>query len=131
METLSCTVRCVSVAVNINQLASEINRQLSLFANQTEETVQQVAEKTAQEGVEKLKVSSPKKTGDYAKSWTYRKVKGKFIVHNKDHYRLTHLLEKSHALRNGGRSRAQPHIKPVEQQMIRDFEADLRRGLSR
>ena len=116
---------------SIGNLAAEINRQLALYANQTDETVQRIAEKTAQEGVEKLKVKSPKDTGDYAKSWTYRKVKGKFVVHNKEHYRLTHLLEKSHALRDGGRSQAQPHIKPVEQQMIRDFEADLRRGLSR
>lgn len=116
---------------SIGNLAAEINRQLALYANQTDETVQQIAEKVAQEGVEQLKAKSPKDTGDYAKSWTYRKVKGKFVVHNKNHYRLTHLLEKSHALRNGGRSRAQPHIRPVEQQMIRDFEDELRRGLNR
>ena len=121
---------------SIGQLAAEINRQLALFANQTEETVQQVAEKTAQDGVAELKVKSPKKNGHYAESWTYKKVKltkgrgVKFVVHNKEHYRLTHLLEKSHALRDGGRSLAKPHIKPVEQQMIQDFEDELRRGLS-
>ena len=119
---------------NIAQLAAEINRQLALFANQTGEKVQEIAEKTAQDGVAELKVESPKDTGDYAKSWTYKKVtrgKGsKFVVHNKDHYRLTHLLEKSYAKRNGGRSTPQPHIKPVEQQMIQEFEDELRRGLS-
>ncbi|MFJ7950775.1 HK97 gp10 family phage protein [Lysinibacillus sp. NPDC096418] len=115
---------------SIGQLAAEINRQLALYANQTDETVQQIAEKTAREGVEELKVKSPKDTGEYAESWTYKKVRGKFVVHNKKHYRLTHLLEKGHAKVNGGRVAAQPHIKPVETQMVRDFEDELRRGLS-
>ena len=121
---------------NIAQLAAEINRQLALFANQKGEKVQEIAEKTAQDGVAELKVKSPRDTGNYAESWTYKKVKltrgrgSKFVVHNKDHYRLTHLLEKSYALPSGGRSTAQPHIKPVEQQMIQDFEDELRRGLS-
>lgn len=119
------------MATSIRDMAAEINRQLALYANQTNETVQKTAEQVANEGAEKLKVESPKNTGDYAESWTYKKVKGKFVVHNKDHYRLTHLLEKSHALRDGGRSQARPHIKPVEMQMISDFEDDLRRGLSR
>lgn len=116
--------------MDISQLAAEINRQLELYANQTDETVQAIAEKVANDGAELLKVESPKNTGDYAKSWRVKKVNKKFVVHNKDHYRLTHLLEKSYALRNGGRSTAQPHIKPTEQKVIVDFESELRRGLS-
>ena len=121
---------------NIAQLAAEINRQLALFANQKSEKVQEIAEKMAQDGVAELKVKSPRDTGDYAESWTYKQVKltkgrgVKFVVHNKDHYRLTHLLEKSYAKQNGGRSTPQPHIGPVEQQMIQGFEDELRRGLS-
>lgn len=117
---------------NVNNLAAEINRQLALFANQTDETVQQIAEKVANDGAELLKAESPKSPGggDYAKNWTVKKVKGKFVVHNKEHYRLTHLLEKGHAKVGGGRVDAQPHIKPVETKMIVDFEDELRRGLS-
>lgn len=121
------------MAINVNNLAVEINRQLALYANQTDEKVQQIAEKVTDDGVDKLKVSSPKSPGGgkYAGSWTKKKVGKRFVVHNKKHYRLTHLLEKGHAKVNGGRVAAQPHIKPVEQKMIRDFENELRRGLSR
>jgi hypothetical protein len=56
-----------------------------------------------------LKEKSPKRTGKYAKGWrsTVRKesaVGAEVVVHNKI-YRLTHLLEKGHAKRGGGKSR--------------------------
>lgn len=116
--------------MDINGLAAEINRQLALYANQTDEKVQETAKKIAEEGAQKLREVSPKRTGRYASGWTFKKFKGSYVVHNKTHYRLTHLLEKSHALRNGGRSNPQPHIKPVERQMIEDFELELRRALT-
>lgn len=116
----------------IGDLAAEINRQLALYANQTEESVQQISEKVARDGVEMLKIESPKSPGggDYAKSWRYKKVGKVFIIHNKEHYRLTHLLEKGHAKVNGGRVAARVHIAPVEVKLIDKFEDELRRELT-
>ena len=120
------------MATDINNLAAEINRQLALYARQTEETVDVIAEKVANDGVELLKANSPKSPGGgkYARSWTQKKVGKKFVIHNKKHYRLTHLLEKGHAKVNGGRVAARVHIAPVEDRVIDEFEADLRRELS-
>lgn len=62
-------------------------------------------------------------SGDYSKDWTKdvfpkERLKVKMVVHNLDHYRLTHLLENGHVSRNGtgrtfGRVPAYPHIAPV------------------
>jgi len=119
------------VAININGLASEINRQLALYARQTEETVEIITEKVTNDGVELLKANSPKSPGGgkYASSWTSKKVGKKVIIYNKK-YQLTHLLEKGHAKINGGRVGARVHIKPVEDKMIEEFEDELVRGLS-
>lgn len=120
------------MATDIGSLAAEINRQLALYAHQTDQSVQRISEEIATEGVEMLKVESPKSPGggDYAKSWTVKKVGKVFVVHNKDHYRLTHLLEKGHAKVNGGRVDARVHIAPVEDKMVEKFEDELRRELT-
>ena len=87
-----------------------------------------IYEQAARESGQVLRTHSPKKYGDYQKGWSVKPyTEGKnrgFIVYNRDHYQLTHLLEKGHAKRNGGRVRAIPHIRPVE-------EAEIRKVLDR
>lgn len=109
------------MAININQLANEINRQLAQYTNALSEDVEKVAQKVAKDGVKTLKLRSPKLTGSYAKGWRAKKVKGKWIVHNATDYQLTHLLEKGHAKAGGGRVVAKVHIEPIEQEMISEF----------
>lgn len=65
-----------------------------------------------------LRENSPKKTGEYAKGWTYtvkETAPGSFtgVVYQKNKPGLTHLLEKGHAKRNGGRVAGIPHIEPA------------------
>lgn len=72
----------------------------------------------AAEAAQLLRAKSPRRFGGYAKGWAFKPynagpVKG-FVVYNRDHYQLTHLLEKGHAKRGGGRVRAIKHIQPVE-----------------
>ena len=43
------------------------------------------------------------------------------VLYNAKYYNLTHLLEKGHPLRSGGRARAFPHIKPVEEELNDKF----------
>lgn len=122
----------MAVGIGITDFANELNRQLRMYANHTDETMDEVAKQVAKDGVKRLKATSPRspKGGDYAKGWAVKKVKGKYVVHNKKHYRLTHLLEKGHATVDGGRTRKFVHIKPTEDEMIAEFENGLRRGLS-
>ena len=111
--------------ISIDSMADEIMRELEEYANVTTENVKKGTKKVAKKAVLELQASSPKNSGDYAKSWKSK------ITNETSHsitstiyagdgqYRLTHLLEKGHAKRGGGRVEGTPHIAPVEK-MCRD-----------
>lgn len=104
------------------------------YGEQARQALEESAESVAKETVQELKETSPKKRGVYGKGWRVKKEPGKsgrtkFVVHNANQAGLTHLLERGHALRGGGRARAFPHIKPAEQNAIKRFEEVLRSKL--
>lgn len=103
----------------------QMKKILDQYIEETEKEVDAIAEELADKGVETLRATSPKKTGKYAKSWKKRvevtaSGSKEFVIHNTQ-AGLTHLLERGHALHQGGRARAFPHIGPVEQQIIQEF----------
>lgn len=127
-------------SISINELAEEVMKALNEYKDATEKDFEEIAKAIAREGTKKLKATSPKgkgsRKGHYADGWGvsyFRKGNGKFqfVVHNKKKPRLTHLLEKGHALNRGGRARAFVHIKPVEEWCNAEFErrveAELRK----
>lgn len=110
------------MASNANDLAREINRLLAQYSDSVLENVDAVAKEVAKEGVAMLKARSPKLTGSYRKGWRVKKVKKKYVIHNKTDYQLTHLLEKGHAQVGGGRVAPKVHIAPVEQELIEELQ---------
>ena len=74
----------------------------------------------SKEAVQKLKNTSPRQTGSYAKGWGAKK-QGEMdvVVYNRTDAPLTHLLENGHVVRNKkgtyGRTHGIKHIAPVEE----------------
>lgn len=114
-------------------LEKELGEILGEYVEQVGEKTDKILKAVARDTANDLKSSSPKDKGDYAKSWSVKTVKSgrlsSYVVHNKKHYRLTHLLENGHAKRNGGRVAARVHIKPAETKGIKEaierLEAEL------
>ena len=120
---------------SIDDLTAEVMQGLSEYAELTDKAMKKAVRKTATTVKNEISANAPKKTGRYQKSWTAKKVKEnshtlEMTVHSKDRYQLTHLLEKGHALRNGGRSRAFPHIAPAEEHGAELLEDLIRKELS-
>lgn len=90
--------------------------------------MQEAVKEVAKESAKKLRATSPKgKSGDYAKNWKSKIENGRITVQatvygDKPTYSLAHLLEHGHATRNGGRTGAIEHIKPVEEWAIKEAE---------
>lgn len=106
--------------IQIGMILDEYNEEVVKATNKAILSVSKKAVNT-------LKATSPRKTGEYASSWASRKggtsihgIEGRVIYNKKG--QLTHLLEKSHLIRNGKGTygRTSPghgqvvHIKPVE-----------------
>ena len=90
------------------------------------ETVQRVTNELAKEGLSKVKAASPvsgksPKRSAYRSGWRKKVIASRIgasaTIYNEKYPGLVHLLEKGHALRNGGRSSAQPHVAPVQDWM--------------
>ena len=123
--------------IKIDQLASEIAKELSKFSQEVVEKVNISSEKVGKAAVKQLKQTSPKRYGNYAKSWTMKTEPEvgqphKRIVHAKaPHYRLTHLLEHGHAKVGGGRVEGRPHIRPAEEMVIEKFVKEVEEAIKR
>jgi hypothetical protein len=98
-----------------------------------DEALGKCIDKVSKESVQKLKNTSPKKTGDYAKSWSIKRGKGnERVVYNKQ-YQLTHLLENGHVIVNAkgtyGRTNGIKHIAPVEEWASEELPREIEREL--
>jgi hypothetical protein len=124
-------------SIDINRLAAQIANELATYSQDVVEKVDTSSDKVGKAAVRKLKQISPKKSGDYAKSWTMKTQSevgqpNKRIIHvKKPHYRLTHLLEFGHAKVGGGRVPGKPHIRPVEEEVIREFTREVEEAIRR
>lgn len=111
----------MSKKVSIDDLSKAILEELKNYEGVTEEAAWKGVSDTSQTALKKLRSAHPAGSGEYGswdkynRGWTVMKTKRdkKATIHNATDYRLTHLLEKGHAKRNGGRTRAFPHIAPV------------------
>ena len=116
-----------SVSIQMREILDE-------FSDKVNEVLEKSADTVSREAVDRLHNTSPRKSGDYARGWTVNKESAKeVIVHNSDHYQLTHLLENGHVIRNKkgtyGRAPAHKHIKPVETWANKEFQRVIEEGI--
>ncbi len=108
--------------IHADALATTIAESLRTYTDDVKHGIADAVRTTAKETAVVLRKTSPEMTGEYAKSWTFRTLwPGHAVVYAKL-YQLTHLLEKGHAKRGGGRVRAYPHIGVAEDFAIQQVE---------
>ena len=112
-----------------DKISKTVDSILKEFGINVSNEIQEAVDEVGKEAVKKLKASSPKNTGPYARGWKYKKMASKngnheSLVYNSSGW-LTHLLEHGHPIvRNGvvcGRAKAYPHIEPVESWVQSEF----------
>lgn len=126
--------------IRVDELVDAVMRELDDFGGYVTNTaIRNTVKRTSEEAVKELHSTSPRRTGEYAASWSAepsgrpKAEQYSEIVYSEDpHYRVTHLLEKGHRKRGGhGRVAAIPHIGPVEEGLGEKIEKFLREEVSK
>lgn len=134
----------------VDGLTKEIMELMTEYANDVSADLKDEIDKVAKETVKEVKKKAPARKGgkarsyksgksyapgSYRKSWTSRTVEESAVKKKRTvyagQYQLTHLLEKGHVKRGGGRVEGIPHIGPAEQMAIKSLEHGLKERLSR
>lgn len=122
--------------IPIDRLSAEINKILTEYGEEVQQNVDEAAAKVTKAGVRAIRSNASGTfggSGKYAKGWTSKFEKGRMssqgIIYNGAVPGLPHLLEHGHANRNGGRTAGRPHIAPVEQKLIEDFEKKVKAAI--
>lgn len=129
----------MSKKVSVDNLAKEISKTLVEYIGVTEAAATSGVDETAKKALSQLRNAHPAGSEEYGswneynRGWTVKKTKRDktATIHNKDHYQLTHLLEKGHAKVNGGRTRALQHIAPVADMCDTELLNNIRRQIER
>ncbi len=105
--------------ITVDELADVINEGLQEYVDLANNEVKSAVKKSASAVRKQISGTAPVKTGRYAKSWKVKTTAESSnlleqTVYSPTRYMLSHLLEKGHAKRGGGRVRAIPHIAPAE-----------------
>ena len=110
--------------ITLDNFSRAILSEIENYCDETIDTVNKVIDEVANETYDDLRTNPkvPKRGGDYAKSFKIKvrkDGKSKVVTLSNTFYRLTHLLEKSHDIKRGGkkigRTRAYPQWKHAEE----------------
>lgn len=122
--------------VPADQLAAAVDKILEKYGDDVRDNVNDITQEITKKGAQTLKSqarSAVGGTGKYAAGWTSQTETGRTsaqgTIYNSRLPGLPHLLEHGHANRNGGRTPGRVHIAPVEEALIKEYEAKVKSKL--
>ena len=117
--------------IQIGQLADTIAKELETYSEAITEGIKAAVDDVSKELLQNTRAAAPAESGKYKKAISIKTAFESPTERRKQWYvkaprhTLSHLLEEPHKTRNGGTSRAFPHIKENEEKAVKDFESKV------
>lgn len=120
--------------ISSGDFSTAMGKILAKYGDDVTEATRRLVKRAGNEARDKLKQTSPRDTGQYAEGWTtgeytWTALGAEITVYNAKKPGVAHLLENGHAKQNGGRAPAKVHIKPVEEEVGRELEKNIRQAI--
>ncbi|CAM3616509.1 HK97 gp10 family phage protein [Erysipelothrix anatis] len=112
---------------DLKDLGNLIVETIHDYSNEVKNGIDLTAEEVGKKTMSKVRSGAPERTGKYRKAISLKVEKQllgnkKVTVYvKKPYYRLAHLLEHGHALKNGGRTQSFKHWEPAEKEAVESF----------
>ena len=131
----------MSKTIKAEELSDVVMKYLDEYREEIQEDVEETTDEITKKAKDELRQTSPRsgvaRKTKYFKGWSVKisergATKYHKVVWNKTNYQLTHLLEFGHATRNGKkRTKAIPHIRPIEEKYNTEFVDLLEKRIRR
>lgn len=114
----------------MDNLAREIAKNLEIYTKEVQKDLTKITNKVTREAVTELKNKTPfEQTGEYKEGWARKKQGDSYVIYNKNKPQLTHLLEYGHVNRDGSRTSGKAHIRPVEEQVVAEYQELIEKAI--
>jgi hypothetical protein len=127
------------ITITSDKLADAIEQELTIYHEDVNEKLREVTRKSMADLVRKTRATAPTgKRGLFRKAIAgdfrglkrgSRKVSATWYV-KKPHYRLTHLIVKGHATKNGDRTKADPFLSNALDEVLPEYENEIKEVLA-
>lgn len=127
------------ITITSDKLADAIEQELTIYHEDVNEKLREVTRQSMADLVRKTRATAPEgKRGQFRKAIAgdfrglkrgNRKVSATWYV-KKPHYRLTHLIVKGHATKNGKRTKANPFLSNALDEVLPEYEREIKEVLT-
>lgn len=121
--------------ITIDQLGDEIKKALESYSVSTRKALKKATDEVADQMVRDTKANAQVRTGTYKRHIATQVGEDTLLTYSriwyvkKPEYRSTHLLDKGHMLRNGGRYQGNQHVTNAANRAKEMFERKLEEAI--
>lgn len=121
--------------INIEELSNALTEEIQKYKNEIEVATEKIIKDISKDIVKRVKENSPVRTpvrkDNYRSGWAMRKEGNRYLIYNKNHPQIVHLLEFGHLSRNGKRVEGKLNLIKQYNKAMEDLPKRIKESVKR